>query len=365
MFAGGLREAEQKEISIHGVSFTAMKKLLDYIYTSEIELDLECVQDVLVAATVLQVSTSCLLFPVSCPAAASQPGVSLQLDVVIGFCCDFLFSWLDETNVVEVYRLADVYGLQQLQAKVHSYLLRNIQTFSRTEGYRLLPPDEVFRALSSDQLQVSSENQAYEAALHYHFSPEQVESNQVCLQVSVKVRRFARTGRRQAALLLVNVSGASPSGAPADAGRRPLLPDGAAGAAEAAPAPGPVSAEGRRLRRAALPPAGAAAARPAESSHAAALHAAVHPGIRRQVRLQLLHQQPELVPDLPPQLGGVEDAARVSEPPDVQPGHRRPQQLRLRDRRRPEHRRVSGGGALLEVAALPDEKHLILDEARS
>lgn len=114
--------------------------------------------------------------------------------MVIDFCCDFLFSWLDESNVVEVHRLADMYGLQQLNAKVHSYLLRNIQTFSRSEGYRMLPQDEVFRALSSNQLQVSSENQVYEAALHYHFSPEEVESDQVYLQVSAKVRWFTQTG---------------------------------------------------------------------------------------------------------------------------------------------------------------------------
>lgn len=113
--------------------------------------------------------------------------MSPQLDTVIGFCCDFFFSWLDESNVVEVQRLADVYGLQQLHARVHRYLLRNIQTLSRTAGYRRLPPDEVFRALSSDQLQVSSEKQVYEAALLYHFSPEQVESEQVTLQVSVQV----------------------------------------------------------------------------------------------------------------------------------------------------------------------------------
>ncbi|XP_056890305.1 kelch-like protein 22 isoform X2 [Takifugu flavidus] len=184
MFAGGLRESEQKEISIHGVSFTAMKKLLDYIYTSEIELDLECVQEVLAAATVLQVSTSCFS---PCLPAASDPRVSPQLEKVIDFCCDFLFSWLDESNVVEVHRLADVYGLQQLNAKVHSYLLRNIQTFSRSEGYRMLPQDEVFRALSSNQLQVSSENQVYEAALHYHFSPEEVESDQVYLQEPLRM----------------------------------------------------------------------------------------------------------------------------------------------------------------------------------
>lgn len=58
MFAGGLRETQQKEIQIHGVSYMAMTKIIDYIYTSEIELDLECVQDVLNAATLVQVHPS-------------------------------------------------------------------------------------------------------------------------------------------------------------------------------------------------------------------------------------------------------------------------------------------------------------------
>ncbi|XP_070821589.1 kelch-like protein 22 isoform X2 [Chaetodon trifascialis] len=163
MFAGGLRETQQKEIPIHGVSYTAMKKILDYIYTSEIELDLECVQEVLIAATLV------------------------QLEIVISFCCDFLFAWLDESNILEVHHLADVYGLQLLNARVHSYILRNIQTLSRTDAYRQLPEDEVFRALSSDELQVNSENEAYEAALHYHYSPEQVETDQVYLQDKLRM----------------------------------------------------------------------------------------------------------------------------------------------------------------------------------
>lgn len=162
MFAGGLRETQQKEIPIHGVTYMAMTKILDYIYTSEIELDLECVQEVLIAATLV------------------------QLEVVTGFCCDFLFSWLDESNILEVYNLADLYGLQQLSARVHSYMLRNIQTLSRTDVYRQLPQDVVFSALSSDELQVNSENEAYEAALHFHYSPLQVETDQVYLQVSPK-----------------------------------------------------------------------------------------------------------------------------------------------------------------------------------
>lgn len=110
-----------------------------------------------------------------------------QLEIVIGFCCDFLFSWLDESNILEVHHLADVYGLQQLNARIHSYILRHIQTFSRSEVFRRLPQEEVFKVLSSDELQVNSENEVYEAALHYHYSPEQVETDQVHLQVSPKV----------------------------------------------------------------------------------------------------------------------------------------------------------------------------------
>lgn len=47
---------QETEIQVHGVTYTAMTKLLDFIYTSELELDLDTVQEVLCAATLLQVS---------------------------------------------------------------------------------------------------------------------------------------------------------------------------------------------------------------------------------------------------------------------------------------------------------------------
>ncbi|KAL4660422.1 kelch-like protein 22 [Arapaima gigas] len=158
MFAGGLREMQESEVPLHGVTHTAMTKLLDFIYTAELDLDLENVQEVLCAASLLQIQD------------------------VIEFCCDFLFTWLDDDNILEVYKLGDMYGLEQLEAKIHSYLLKNIQTFSRTAIYRQLPKEKVFSVLSSDDLEVDSENEVYEAALHYHYSPEQVETDQVCLQ---------------------------------------------------------------------------------------------------------------------------------------------------------------------------------------
>ncbi|MBN3296111.1 KLH22 protein, partial [Amia calva] len=168
MFAGGLREMQESEIQVHGVSFTAMTKLLDFIYTSELELDLDNVQEILSAA--------CLL----------------QIQDVIGFCCDFLFSWLDDDNILEVYKLADLFGLSQLGAKVDEYILKNIHIFSRTSSYRQLPVEKVVSLLSSNQLEVNSENEVYEAALHYHYTPEQVETDQVCLQDTLPTMEAVR-----------------------------------------------------------------------------------------------------------------------------------------------------------------------------
>lgn len=60
MFAGGLKEMEQEEVLIHGVSYNAMCQILHFIYTSELELSLSNVQETLVAACQLQVSLTLL-----------------------------------------------------------------------------------------------------------------------------------------------------------------------------------------------------------------------------------------------------------------------------------------------------------------
>lgn len=60
MFAGGLKEMEQEEVLIHGVSYNAMCQILNFIYTSELELSLSNVQETLVAACQLQVRLASL-----------------------------------------------------------------------------------------------------------------------------------------------------------------------------------------------------------------------------------------------------------------------------------------------------------------
>ncbi|XP_072911697.1 kelch-like protein 22 isoform X1 [Hemitrygon akajei] len=168
MFAGGLREMQEKEIFLHDISYMVMCKILDFIYTSKIELNLDNVQDVLVAAC------------------------QIQIPEVIDFCTDFLISWIDDDNILELYRLAEHYSLAQLSDRIDLYILENFLSFSRTETYRQLPLAKVQRLLSSDKLQASSENDVYEAALLYHYTQEEIERDQVSLHDPPKLLEMVR-----------------------------------------------------------------------------------------------------------------------------------------------------------------------------
>ncbi|XP_063171979.1 kelch-like protein 22 isoform X3 [Candoia aspera] len=168
MFAGGLREMEQEEIHIQGITYNAMCKILNFIYTSELELGLNNVQEILAASCQLQISE------------------------IIKFCCDFLMLWVDDENIVDMYRLADLFDLSYLTEKLDSYFLKNFVTFSKTEMYRQLPLEKVYALLSSNLLEVNSENEVYEGALLYHYTQEQLETDQVSLMEPPKLLETVR-----------------------------------------------------------------------------------------------------------------------------------------------------------------------------
>ncbi|XP_039771008.1 kelch-like protein 22 isoform X3 [Ornithorhynchus anatinus] len=155
MFAGGLREVKQEEVPIHGVSHSAMCKILNFIYTSELELSLADVQETLAAAC------------------------QLQIPEVIGFCCDFLLAWVDEENILDVYRLAGLFHLAHLADQLDAYVLGHFPAFCRSPAYRRLPPDKVRSLLGSDRLRVDSEREVLTGVLLYHFPPEVADAGRV------------------------------------------------------------------------------------------------------------------------------------------------------------------------------------------
>ena len=57
MFTGGLAESHQDVIELHGITATGLEACLDCIYSGDLKLDLNTIQDVLGAANHLQVYT--------------------------------------------------------------------------------------------------------------------------------------------------------------------------------------------------------------------------------------------------------------------------------------------------------------------
>ena len=45
MFTGGMREASQDVIELKGVSAKGLKHIIDFAYSAEVTLDLDCIQD--------------------------------------------------------------------------------------------------------------------------------------------------------------------------------------------------------------------------------------------------------------------------------------------------------------------------------
>lgn len=120
------------------------------------------------------------------------PVYLIQIPEVIDFCCDFLVSWIDDENILELYRLAEHYNLTQLNDRIDFYILENFLSFSKTETYRRLPLAKVQSLLSSDKLHANSEKDVYEAALLYHYTQEEIERDRVSLHDPPKLLEMVR-----------------------------------------------------------------------------------------------------------------------------------------------------------------------------
>ncbi len=116
-----MRERSQTDIQLPGVSAAGVKHLLDYIYTSKLSLSLANVQDVLSAAS------------------------HLQVPKVVEACSNYLQAQLDVENCVDVVTIAETYSLAALRAKVYRFMSENLADFSRRA--------EFFHRLSVGQLQ--------------------------------------------------------------------------------------------------------------------------------------------------------------------------------------------------------------------
>ncbi|XP_041369022.1 kelch-like protein 20 [Gigantopelta aegis] len=141
MFTGELAESRQTEVTIRDIDETAMELLIDFCYTSNITVEEGNVQTLLPAA--------CLL----------------QLAEIQDVCCEFLKRQLDPSNCLGIRAFADTHACRDLLRIADKFTQHNFQEVMESEEFMLLPVNQLVDIISSDELNVRSEEQVYSACM--------------------------------------------------------------------------------------------------------------------------------------------------------------------------------------------------------
>ncbi|GAB0093433.1 Ring canal kelch protein [Sergentomyia squamirostris] len=137
----GFEESRQERITLQGVDYHALQLLIDYVYTSVVEVTEENVQVLLTAANLL------------------------QLNDVRDACCDYLQSQLDPSNCLGIRDFADMHGCIDLLNHADTYVEQHFAEVVQFDEFLNLTHEQVVNLISSDRISVPSEEKVFECVI--------------------------------------------------------------------------------------------------------------------------------------------------------------------------------------------------------
>uniref|UniRef100_A0A3Q2LPA8 Kelch like family member 26 n=2 Tax=Equus TaxID=9789 RepID=A0A3Q2LPA8_HORSE len=143
MFTGGMREASQDIIELKGVSARGLRHIIDFAYSAEVTLDLDCVQDVLGAA------------------------VFLQMLPVVELCEEFLKAAMSVETCLNIGHMATTFSLASLKESVDAFTFRHFLQIAEEEDFLHLPLERLVFFLQSNRLQSCAEIDLFRAAVRW------------------------------------------------------------------------------------------------------------------------------------------------------------------------------------------------------
>lgn len=143
MFSSGMKESNQKVLSLHSVSFNAMSLILDYFYTREIVITDENVLDLLNASSFL------LVTPVK------------------NACIQLLYKRLSSENCFSILQVAEQFGAETLAKKANDFIKMNFSIAVNNEEFVCISQKNLVYFISSDSIQVEREEEVYQAVMKW------------------------------------------------------------------------------------------------------------------------------------------------------------------------------------------------------
>merc|ERR1712227_868647 len=126
MFCSGMREATSSAVSLQGISAEGLRKIVEFIYSGEVQIGMDDVEEILDAAT------------------------HLQMRHIVAFCTQFLIEQVTMNNCLEIGQIGSQFNLIEVDDYINRFLLNN---FAKIPDLCKLPFERLKYLLGSNDLE--------------------------------------------------------------------------------------------------------------------------------------------------------------------------------------------------------------------
>ena len=157
MFAGRFEEATSQVVNFKQITFTGLSKVVDFVYTSRVDLTNENIEDVLPSAHLLQMNS------------------------IVDKCKEWMIQKVTSTNCLAFLKLAEKFNLETTEAAITKFVLENFVSISKTEAFSNISKQGLVKYLSSDTLRTKfNESVAYKAVKNWILKNNVEDKMEVC-----------------------------------------------------------------------------------------------------------------------------------------------------------------------------------------
>lgn len=154
MFCSNLEERQSFQIKIQDLNYQAVKAIVNFAYTGQLDVTEDTVQSILQTAAMMQIST------------------------IEHICSTFLVEHLHPSNCLGIRDFAHIMGSFHLREVSDKYCEANFFEVSQHDEFLKLDVDEVIGLISRDSLKVAKEEEVYAAVMRWvAYDPERSKSD--------------------------------------------------------------------------------------------------------------------------------------------------------------------------------------------
>ncbi|XP_033632334.1 kelch-like protein diablo [Asterias rubens] len=155
MFTGDMLEASQSEVVMKQVDARSVEMLVEYAYTGILEIHIDTVQSLLDTAAML------------------------QLTDVQTACSEFLKRQLHPANCLGIRNFADAHTCTDLVEASGKFAERHFTEVANEEEFLQLPKPQLAELLQCEDLNVSSEEEVYNAIMRWVYHDKEERKNDI------------------------------------------------------------------------------------------------------------------------------------------------------------------------------------------